>query len=90
MHLRKSCRRQKKHGRLPNLVIPVHLAGQSCDMKRIKELSEAYGVRLLEDASHAIGADYADGKVGNCAFSDMVVFSFHPVKIIATGGGAWF
>lgn len=56
-------------------------------MKRIKELSEAYGVRLLEDASHAIGVDYADGKVGNCAFSDMVVFSFHPVKIIATGGG---
>ncbi len=77
----------KKHGRLPNLVIPVHLAGQSCDMKRIKALSEAYGFRLLEDASHAIGADYADGKVGNCTFSDMVVFSFHPVKIITTGEG---
>ena len=77
----------KKQGRLPNLVIPVHLAGQSCDMKRMKALSEAYGFRLLEDASHAIGADYADGKVGNCAFSDMVVFSFHPVKIITTGEG---
>lgn len=77
----------KKHGRLPNLVIPVHLAGQSCDMKRMKALSEAYGFRLLEDASHAIGADYADGKVGKCAFSDMVVFSFHPVKIITTGEG---
>jgi UDP-4-keto-6-deoxy-N-acetylglucosamine 4-aminotransferase len=77
----------KKHGCLPNLVIPVHLAGQSCDMKRMKALSEVYGFRLLEDASHAIGADYADGKVGNCAFSDMVVFSFHPVKIITTGEG---
>lgn len=77
----------KKHGRLPKLVIPVHLAGQSCDMKRMKALSEAYGFRLLEDASHAIGADYADGKVGNCAFSDMAVFSFHPVKIITTGEG---
>lgn len=77
----------KKHGRLPNLVIPVHLAGQSCDMKRMKALSEVYGFRLLEDASHAIGADYADGKVGNCTFSDMVVFSFHPVKIITTGEG---
>ena len=77
----------KKHGHLPNLVIPVHLAGQSCDMKRMKALSEAYGFRLLEDASHAIGADYADGKVGNCAFSNMAVFSFHPVKIITTGEG---
>ena len=85
--LEEKLQRAKKQGRLPKLVIPVHLAGQSCDMKRMKELSEAYGFRLLEDASHAIGADYVDGKVGNCAFSDMAVFSFHPVKIITTGEG---
>lgn len=85
--LEEKLQRAKKQGRLPKLVIPVHLAGQSCDMKRMKALSEAYGFRLLEDASHAIGADYVDGKVGNCAFSDMAVFSFHPVKIITTGEG---
>lgn len=77
----------KAAGRLPKVVVPVHLAGQSCDMKRIHELSVEYGFTVLEDASHAIGADYLDTKVGSCAYSDMAVFSFHPVKIITTGEG---
>ena len=73
--------------RLPKIVVPVHLAGQSCDMERIKELSKRYGFAVMEDASHAIGADYKGGKVGNCRYSDLTVFSFHPVKIITTGEG---
>ena len=74
-------------GRLPKVVVPVHLAGQSCDMVRIHALAEEYGFTVLEDASHATGADYLRGKVGSCAYSDMAVFSFHPVKIITTGEG---
>ena len=77
----------KRRGRLPKIVVPVHMAGQSCDMRAIKKLSEEYGFTLLEDASHCIGADYADTKVGSCAYSDMAVLSFHPVKIITTGEG---
>lgn len=71
----------------PKVVVPVHLAGQSCDMEEIHKLSEEYGFTVIEDASHAIGADYKDTKVGCCKYSDMVVFSFHPVKIITTGEG---
>ena len=77
----------KRQGRLPKIVVPVHMAGQSCDMRAIEKLSEEYGFTLLEDASHCIGADYADTKVGSCAYSDMAVLSFHPVKIITTGEG---
>ena len=77
----------KRRGSLPKIVVPVHMAGQSCDMRAIKKLSEEYGFTLLEDASHCIGADYADTKVGSCAHSDMAVLSFHPVKIITTGEG---
>ena len=77
----------KTANKLPKVVVPVHLAGQSCDMKRIYELSRQYGFTVLEDASHAIGADYLDTKVGSCKYSDMTVFSFHPVKIITTGEG---
>lgn len=77
----------KRQGRLPKIVVPVHMAGQSCDMRAIKKLSEEYGFTLLEDASHCVGADYADTKVGSCAYSDMAVLSFHPVKIITTGEG---
>lgn len=77
----------KQLGRLPKIVVPVHMAGQSCDMRAIKKLSEEYGFTLLEDASHCVGADYADTKVGSCAYSDMAVLSFHPVKIITTGEG---
>ena len=85
--LEKKLKKAKSNGRLPKVVVPVHLAGQSCDMKRIHELSVEYGFTVLEDASHAIGADYLDTKVGSCVYSDMAVFSFHPVKIITTGEG---
>jgi UDP-4-amino-4,6-dideoxy-N-acetyl-beta-L-altrosamine transaminase len=77
----------KKDNKLPKIVIPVHFAGQSCDMKRIHELSETYGFKIIEDASHAIGSKYLDKPVGNCIFSDITVFSFHPVKIITTAEG---
>lgn len=76
-----------KIGQLPKVVIPVHLAGRSCDMKRIKELSVEYGFKIIEDASHAIGGQYLGEPVGNCRFSDITVFSFHPVKIITTCEG---
>jgi len=74
-------------GKLPKVVIPVHLAGQSCDMRAIHALAQKYDFRIIEDASHAIGAGYLDGKVGDCRYSDITVFSFHPVKIITTGEG---
>ena len=73
--------------KLPKIVVPVHLAGQSCAMQRIWELSRAYGFTVIEDASHAVGGTYQDERVGSCAYSDMTVFSFHPVKIITTGEG---
>ena len=76
-----------KKGTLPKILIPVHLAGSSCDMRRIKELSLKYGFKIIEDASHAVGAKYLDEPVGNCKYSDITVFSFHPVKIITTGEG---
>lgn len=79
--------RAKANNRLPKVVIPVHLAGQPCEMEAIHALSQKYGFRLIEDASHAIGGNYQGGKVGNCQFSDITVFSFHPVKIITTGEG---
>ncbi len=72
---------------LPKIVVPVHLAGQSPDLKRIYELSKQYGFKVVEDASHSIGAKYEDYYVGNCQYSDITVFSFHPVKIITTGEG---
>lgn len=71
----------------PKVVVPVHLAGQSCEMQEIYDISKQYGFTVIEDASHAIGADYKDTKVGCCKYSDMTVFSFHPVKIITTGEG---
>ena len=74
-------------GRLPKIVVPVHLTGQSCDMAAIHELSQRYGFRIIEDASHAIGGRYRDEPVGNCRYSDITVFSFHPVKIITTAEG---
>lgn len=74
-------------GTLPKVVVPVHFAGQSCDMLSIRALADRYGFRILEDASHAIGAYYMDTPVGSCRFSDITVFSFHPVKIITTGEG---
>lgn len=77
----------KREGRLPKVVIPVHLAGQSCDMAALHALAQRYGFRIIEDASHAVGAAYRDEPVGNCRYSDIAVFSFHPVKIVTTGEG---
>ena len=77
----------EKFGKLPKIVMPVHFAGQSCDMKAIKKLSKKYGFKIIEDASHAIGGSYNDTKIGSCRFSDITVFSFHPVKIITTAEG---
>ena len=77
----------KARGRLPKVVIAVHFGGQSCDMRQIRALGERYGFRIIEDASHAIGGSYLGEPVGNCRYSDIVVFSFHPVKIITTGEG---
>lgn len=77
----------KRQGRLPKVVIPVHFAGQSCEIDKIFELSKEYGFSVIEDASHAIGGKFQKAPVGGCRFSDMTVFSFHPVKIITTGEG---
>lgn len=86
-HLEQKLAEASQHGMLPKVVIPVHLAGQSCDMAGIHALSKRYGFRIIEDASHALGATYLGGSVGSCQFSDITVFSFHPVKIITTGEG---
>jgi dTDP-4-amino-4,6-dideoxygalactose transaminase len=81
---------EEKICKLPKVVIPVHLCGQSCDMAGIHSLSQQYRFRIIEDASHAIGGKYKDEPIGNSRFSDITVFSFHPVKIITTGeGGMW-
>jgi UDP-4-amino-4,6-dideoxy-N-acetyl-beta-L-altrosamine transaminase len=77
----------KRNGRLPKVVIPVHLSGQPCEMEAIHALSVKYGFRVIEDASHAIGGSYRGEKVGSCRYSDITVFSFHPVKIVTTGEG---
>ena len=77
----------EKNGVLPKIVVPVHFAGQPCDMAAIHSLSIKYGFKIIEDASHAVGASYSDIKVGSCKHSDITVFSFHPVKIITTGEG---
>lgn len=77
----------EKAGILPKIVVPVHFAGQSCDMLGIHKLAQQYGFKIIEDASHAIGGRYKNKYVGNCEYSDITVFSFHPVKIITTGEG---
>jgi UDP-4-amino-4,6-dideoxy-N-acetyl-beta-L-altrosamine transaminase len=77
----------EKIGNLPKVVIPVHLCGQPCDMVGIHALSQRYGFKIIEDASHAIGGKYRNEPIGNCRYSDITVFSFHPVKIITTGEG---
>lgn len=74
-------------GELPKVVIPVHLTGQSCNMKEINRLAERYGFKIIEDASHAIGGKHREGYIGCGRYSDITVFSFHPVKIITTGEG---
>ncbi len=77
----------ERSGKLPKVVIPVHLCGQPCDMETIRGLSQQYGFKIIEDASHAIGGRYKDEPIGNCRYSDITIFSFHPVKIITTGEG---
>lgn len=77
----------ERAGRLPKVVIPVHLCGQPCELLAIHALSRRFGFRIIEDASHAIGARYRDEPVGNCRYSDIAVFSFHPVKIITSAEG---
>jgi UDP-4-amino-4,6-dideoxy-N-acetyl-beta-L-altrosamine transaminase len=72
---------------LPKVLIPVHLCGQPCDMRAIYSLCQKYGVKIIEDASHAIGGSYLGHPIGNCEYSDITVFSFHPVKIITTAEG---
>ena len=85
--LSEKLKQAEKSGRLPKIVIPVHFAGQPCDMPAIHDLSKHYGFKVIEDASHAIGSSYNKIKVGSCIHSDITVFSFHPVKIITTGEG---
>jgi len=77
----------KVNGRLPKVVIPVHYSGQSCDMVAISALSMEYGFKVIEDASHAVGGKYRTEPIGNCRYSDISIFSFHPVKIITSGEG---
>ena len=85
--LEEKLRIAKIENRLPKVVVPVHLCGEPCDMKQIHRLSQEYGFKIIEDASHAIGAKYQDTFVGSCQYSDITVFSFHPVKIITTAEG---
>jgi dTDP-4-amino-4,6-dideoxygalactose transaminase len=86
-HLAEKLALAKTSGRLPKVIIPVHLCGQPCDMAGIHALSQRYGFKIIEDASHAIGGKYKGKPIGNCHYSDITVFSFHPVKIITTGEG---
>jgi len=77
----------KKNGNLPKVVVPVHLCGQPCDIASIYSLSRQYGFKIIEDAAHAIGGKYQNEPIGNCQYSDITVFSFHPVKVITTAEG---
>jgi UDP-4-amino-4,6-dideoxy-N-acetyl-beta-L-altrosamine transaminase len=77
----------ERTGTLPKVVVPVHFAGQSCDMRAIHALAQRYGFRIVEDASHAVGSSYLGAPVGDCRYSDITVFSFHPVKIVTTAEG---
>ena len=87
IELEKKLVRAKKKNRLPKILVPVAFAGQSCEMKEIFKLSRKFKFKIVEDASHALGARYLNDPVGNCKYSDITVFSFHPVKMITTGEG---
>ena len=76
-----------KEGKIPKILVAVHYAGQPCEMMEIQELGKKYGFFIIEDASHALGAMYKDTKIGSCAYSDITILSFHPVKISTTGEG---
>lgn len=77
----------ERAGRLPKIVVAVHLCGQPCDLAAIHRLSQQYGFAIIEDASHAIGGRYRGELIGSCRYSDITVFSFHPVKIITSAEG---
>jgi UDP-4-amino-4,6-dideoxy-N-acetyl-beta-L-altrosamine transaminase len=85
--LKSKLEQAKLNGTLPKVVVPVHLCGQPCDMAAIHVLAKEYGFKVIEDASHAIGGKYRGNFIGNCEYSDITVFSFHPVKIITTAEG---
>lgn len=85
--LKQKLKKAEAAGNLPSVVIPVHFGGQPCDMASIHALGQRYDFRIIEDASHAIGATYEESPIGRCEYSDIAVFSFHPVKIITTGEG---
>lgn len=87
IQLEKKLIKAKAKGKLPKVVVPVHLCGQPCDMATIGKLAKEYGFKLIEDASHAIGGRYQEQPIGNCEYSDITVFSFHPVKIVTTAEG---
>jgi len=86
-HLSNKLKESKRLNKLPKVIIPVHFAGQPSDMFAIHKLSQEYGFKIIEDASHAIGAEYSKIKVGSCHHSQITIFSFHPVKIITSGEG---
>lgn len=85
--LERKLQKAEREGRLPKVLVAVHLCGQPCDMAAIHALSQRYGFKVIEDASHAIGGKYRGEFIGNCRYSDITVFSFHPVKIITTAEG---
>lgn len=85
--LEEKLKKAKQINKLPKVVISVHFAGQSCNMLSIKKLADEYGFKIIEDASHAIGGRYLNEPIGNCRYSDITIFSFHPVKIMTTGEG---
>ena len=85
--LEKKLQEAQQRNALPKVLVAVHLCGQSCDMEKIWSLSQKYGFKIIEDASHAIGGSYKNIKVGSCKYSDITVFSFHPVKIVTTAEG---
>ncbi|WP_417171202.1 UDP-4-amino-4,6-dideoxy-N-acetyl-beta-L-altrosamine transaminase [Vibrio mimicus] len=85
--LEKKLIKAKAEGKLPKVVVPVHLCGQPCDMAKIAKLAKEYEFKVIEDASHAIGGKYQGLPIGSCEYSDITVFSFHPVKIVTTAEG---
>ncbi|WP_415905093.1 UDP-4-amino-4,6-dideoxy-N-acetyl-beta-L-altrosamine transaminase [Neptuniibacter sp. QD48_55] len=85
--LAKKLKAAKRAGKLPKVVIVVHLCGEPCEMEKLHQLSITYGFKLIEDASHAVGAKYKNSQIGSCLYSDITVFSFHPVKIITSAEG---
>ena len=86
-NLRTKLKIAKKNKKLPHVLIVVHFAGHPCDLKEIYKLSRIYKFKIIEDASHALGSIYLNSKIGSCRYSDITVFSFHPVKMITTGEG---